>query len=92
MLTPVKYDILGLDRAMPVGAKLMQAINYLELVLIELEYAAADCLYRETSASDPSEQVDLDELLPKIRAAKVTVLYALDSMQGPSDRGLPQAV
>jgi hypothetical protein len=69
----------------------MKSIDYMELGLIELEYAAADCLYKKDSAADPSERVEIDALLARIKAAKVAILYALDSMSSSSDRGLPQA-
>jgi hypothetical protein len=63
--------------------------NYLELALIELEYAAADCSHRKAVASDPSERVDQEALLPKIMAAKRAVKYALDST--PSYRDVARA-
>ena len=69
----------------------MKAIKYQELVLIELEYAAADCVHHKTSTSDPSERADLEALLAKIRAARLAAQFALDSMQTSSDRDVPQA-
>ena len=59
----------------------MQAINDLELVLIELEYAAADYSHRRASTSDPLERADLETLLPKIRVATLAIRIALDKMQ-----------
>jgi hypothetical protein len=59
----------------------MQAINDLELVLIELEYAAADYSHRQASTSDPLERADLEALLPKIRVATLAIRIALDGMQ-----------
>jgi hypothetical protein len=62
-------------------AMLMQAIKYMELVLIELDYAVADCFYRKTGSQNPLERVRLEALLQKIRAAKVAAQYALDNME-----------
>jgi hypothetical protein len=59
----------------------MRAINDLELVLIELQYAAADNLHCKATTSDPLELADLGAELPKIRAAMLAVKFALDSMQ-----------
>jgi hypothetical protein len=64
----------------------MQDINFLELALIDLEYAAADCSHRKTTTSVQSECVDLEALLHKIMTAKLAVKYALDTLQTPSYR------
>ena len=69
----------------------MQEINFLELALIDLEYAAADCSHRKTSTSVPSEWVDLEALLNKIITAKVAVKYALDTLQTPAYRDVARA-
>ena len=69
----------------------MQAINDLELVLIELEYAAADYSHRQASTSDPLERADLEALLYKIVTAKRVVKYALDSIQIPSEGDMVRA-
>ena len=66
-------------------------IYALERILIDLEYAAADCYDRKTSASDRLERADMETLLPKLMAAKLAVQLALDSMQTPSDREIPRA-
>ena len=66
-------------------------IYALERILIDLEYAAADCYGRKTSASDHLERADIEILLPKLRAAKLAVQLALDSMQTPSDREISRA-
>jgi hypothetical protein len=72
-------------------AKLMQDMNFLELALIDLEYAAADCSHRKTSTSVPSECVDLEALLHKIMTAKVAVKYALDTLRTPAYRDVARA-
>jgi hypothetical protein len=74
------------------GGKLMQAVNYLELVLIELEYAAADCDHRKKSTSSASDRAELEALLSKIKGIKLIIQYALDNMQTKSDIDLPMAV
>ena len=68
----------------------MQAINDLELVLIELEYAAADYSHRQASTSDPLERADLEALLPKIRVATLAIRIALDKMQTPPGGEAPR--
>jgi hypothetical protein len=69
----------------------MKVINDLELVLIELEYSAADCLYRKISTSDPSEQANSKALLPKLKTARLAVRFALDSMRSPPEREVLRA-
>ena len=68
----------------------IQAINNLELVLIELEYAAADYSHRKASTPDPLERADLEALLPKIRVATLAIRIALDKMQTPPDGEAPR--
>jgi len=71
----------------------MQAIDYLKLGLIELQYAAADCSQRKASTSDPLERADMEALLSKITMARLAVQFALDNMRTSSDRdnNVPQA-
>jgi PAS domain S-box-containing protein len=66
-------------RAKPRSARsLVQAVDNLELALIDLEYAASDFSRGQTSFSDPLERADLEALLPKISAANRMVQLALD--------------
>jgi hypothetical protein len=67
----------------------MQTIRTLESALIDLEYAAADYSYWKASTSDPLELAEMKA--PKIRAARLMVRFALDSMQTPSDREISRA-
>jgi PAS domain S-box-containing protein len=66
-------------RAKPRSARsLVQAVDNLELALIDLDYATADFSRGQASLSDPLERGDLEALLPKISAAKRMVQLALD--------------
>ena len=66
-------------RAKPRSARsLGQAVDNLELALIDLEYAASDFSAGQTSFSDPLERADLEALLPKISSANRMVQLALD--------------
>src|SRR5277367_3530361 len=56
----------------------MLAIDLVKLALIELEYLTADILHHKTSTADPSERAVLDMHLPKIRAAKAAVEFAIE--------------
>jgi hypothetical protein len=69
----------------------MRTIRALESVLIDLEYDEADYSYCKASTSDPLELAEMKALLPKIRAARLMVRFALDSMQTPSDREISRA-
>jgi hypothetical protein len=72
-------------RVKPRSARgLVQAVDNLELALIDLEYAAADSSRGRTSFSDPLERADLEALLPKISAANRMVQLALDGFSARS--------
>jgi len=55
----------------------MQAIDYLQLALIDLGYAEADLSDAQASTSDFEEQVDLIRMLSEIRGATLAVRLAL---------------
>jgi hypothetical protein len=57
----------------------MQVFDSLEIALIDLEYAAADCSYYGASASDPSERANSEALRAEIMSAKQKVQLALDA-------------
>jgi CheY-like chemotaxis protein len=66
-------------RAKPRSARsLVQAVDNLEVALIDLENAASDFSRGQTSFSAPLERADLEALLPKISAANRMVQLALD--------------
>ena len=60
----------------------MQAIDYLQLALIDLGYAEADLSDAQASTSDFEEQADLIGRLSKIRGAILAVRLALGTL-GP---------
>src|SRR5277367_2432912 len=60
--------------------------DVVELVLIELQYTAADFSERRQSTSDPLERAALDILLLNIRMAMVAIEFALEAIRIPSDR------
>jgi PAS domain S-box-containing protein len=63
---------------------LAQAVDNLELALIDLEYAASDFSQGRASFSYLSERADLEALLPKISAANRMVQLALDGFSARS--------
>jgi HPt (histidine-containing phosphotransfer) domain-containing protein len=63
---------------------LVQAVDNLELALIDLEYAASDFSRGQAALFDPLERSDLEALLPKISAANRMVQLALDGFSARS--------
>jgi hypothetical protein len=72
-------------RVKPRSARsLVQAVDNLELALIDLEYATADFSRGRAAFSGPLERADLEALLPKISAANRMVQLALDGFSARS--------
>jgi CheY-like chemotaxis protein len=58
----------------------VQAVDDLELALIDLKYAAVDFTGRRESSSDHLERADLQALLPRISTANRAVQLALEAL------------
>jgi PAS domain S-box-containing protein len=72
-------------RAKPRSTRsLAQAVDNLELALIDLEYATADFSRGQAPFSDHSERADLEALLPKISATNRRIQLALDGFSAKS--------